>query len=223
MQPTYMPWAGYFNLIARVDVFVFLDDVQFEKQSWQNRNKVLVNGQPHWLTVPVRRRHLDDRINTIETDETRGWRRKHMELLKLNYSKHPYARQMFDLVEEILEPHDGRLCGMNKRIIRRVSALLGLSPAFVSSGDLGIEGHRSERLMDICSHFGCDSYLSPGGASEYLAEDGIFGTSEVALEFQTFEAAPYPQRGSAEFVSHLSILDLIANLGNEATRRYVLQ
>jgi hypothetical protein len=222
MQPTYMPWAGYFNLIARADVFVFLDDVQFEKQSWQNRNRVLVNGAAHWLTVPVRRKHLEDTINTIEVDDSRGWRRKHFELLKNNYARHPYSDKMLDLASKILNPEVQGLCDLNIGIIKNIASELGFNPHFEISSNLGIRGQRSQRLLDICEYFRCDTYLSPQGAAQYIIDDGVLSKGFVNLEFQAFDIKEYPQKGASIFAGNMSILDVLANLGGEGTRQYVL-
>lgn len=222
MQPTYLPWAGYFNLIANADFFVFLDDVQFEKQSWQNRNRILLNGQPHWLTVPVKRKHLSDCINQILVDDQRDWRHKHIELLRHTYSRHPYVIDMLDSVRDTLDPSITYLSELNIRFIRRIARTLDLSSRFFLSSELGITGARSKRLLNICEYFDCDTYLSPLGAAAYLAEDAVFEHSKVSLEFQDFSTQPYIQRESQPFVSHLSIVDVLANLGKSATRNYVM-
>lgn len=222
MQPTYLPWAGYFNLIANADFFVFLDDVQFEKQSWQNRNRILLNGQPHWLTVPVKRKHLSDYINKIFVDDQRNWRRKHMEILRHTYSRHPYLTDMLSYVSDALDPSVMHLSELNIRFIRSIAEALNLSPRFFLSSELAIFGTRSKRLLNICEHFDCDTYLSPLGAAAYLAEDAVFKNSKINLEFQDFSTQPYVQTGSQLFVSHLSIVDVLANLGENATRDYVM-
>lgn len=222
MQPTYMPWAGYLNLIAQADVFVFLDDVQFEKQSWQNRNRVLVSGAAHWLTVPVLRQHLSDKIHMIAVDDAQPWRRKHVELLRGSYARHPHRADMLALAEGILDPANTRLCDLNIFVIRAIASALGLERRFVRSSTLGIGGQRSQRLVEICRHLDCDQYLSPNGAREYLAQDGDFDASGVQLVFQDFGAREYEQKGAPAFVSHLSILDVVANLGLQGARRYVL-
>ena len=222
MQPTYMPWAGYLNLIAQADVFVFLDDVQFEKQSWQNRNRVLVNGAAHWVTVPVLRQHLSDKIHMIAVDDAQPWRRKHVDLLRSSYARHPFCADMLGLACGILDPANTRLCDLNIAVICAIASALGLERRFVRSSALGIEGQRSRRLVEICRHFDCDQYLSPHGAREYLAQDGAFETSAVQLVFQEFDVRKYEQKGAPAFVAHLSILDVIASLGLEGARHYVL-
>ena len=222
MQPTYLPWAGYFNLMATADFFVFLDDVQFEKQSWQNRNRILLNGQPHWLTVPVKRNHLSDQVKDIIVDDQRNWRKKHLELLRHTYTRHPYAGEMLEHVSGSLQHSTNQLSDLNVNFIRNTAKLLNLNPKFVYSSELNIHGARSEKLLSICNQLDCNRYLSPRGSADYLAEDAVFDNSNVVLEFQNFDPQLYSQHGEPSFVSHLSVVDVLANLGKTLTREYVI-
>jgi len=222
MQPTYLPWSGYFNLISSVDVFVFLDDVQYERSSWQNRNRVLVGGRPHWLTVPAVRLELAQIFNTVQVDDTHVWRQKHIRLIEQTYGKHPHGREMLDVVRAITDPGVTGLVDLNTKLILEFARRLELAPRFVRSSELGIAGQRSERLLRICEHFRCDEYLSPVGSAEYLAEDKAFDSAPVKLSFQKFVPAPYPQHRNPAFVESLSIVDVAANLGWAQARDYVL-
>jgi hypothetical protein len=221
MQPTYFPWAGYFNLIAQVDVFVFLDDVQYERGSWQNRNRVLIKGEPHWLTVPVVRQFLGETINAVRTEEKHAWRHKHLALLMQTYGKHPYGREMLEVAGRLSDANLNVLADLNIRLILDVCGRLGLSTPTLRSSELAIEGRRTGRLIDILDHFGCDEYLSPVGATDYLAEDGFSNRTHTRLMFQNYVPAPYPQKGGREFIGHLSILDVAASIGWTESARYV--
>lgn len=222
MQPTYLPWSGYFNLISQVDVFVFLDDVQYERQSWQNRNRALVGGKAHWLTVPAVRLELTQIFNTVKVDDTQGWRKKHIQLLEQTYGKHPHGKEMLDAARGLTDASVTGLADLNIKLIGEFSRRMDLEPRFVRSSELGVEGQRSERLLKICRHFGCDEYLSPVGSAEYLAEDKVFDSASVKLSFQQFKAAPYAQHKNQAFVESLSIVDVAANLGWAQARDYVL-
>ena len=221
MQPHYLPWLGYFNLIEQSDVFVFLDDVQFSRQSWQHRNRVLVNGKPQWLTVPVERAGLPQRIREAAVVDTAPWRRKHAFLVRQSYARHPAGDLLEPLVEILEDTSLTRLADLNIRIIRHLCAGLGLSPALYRSSELAATGSRSEVLVEICLELDCDVYLSPAGSAGYLAEDGVFDHSPVRLVFQAFEPREYPQQGSTSFISHLSILDVLANLGYDGAREHI--
>ncbi|MBI2896218.1 MAG: WbqC family protein [Deltaproteobacteria bacterium] len=222
MQPTYLPWAGYFHLVASADVFVFLDDVQFEKSSWQSRNRILVKGEPHWITVPIKRLGLRQTIREVEINDREKWRKKHVMMLSQTYARHPCCRQMLDAVEPAIGDGETTLLAeLTMALIRRVSEGLGLGARFLRASETGVQGRRTERLVRLCEHLGCDEYLSPAGSREYLEGDGDFARSTIRLTFQDYVPATYEQPGAAGFVSHLSIVDVLSSLGWSGTAEYV--
>lgn len=226
MQPTYLPWAGYFNLIARADVFIFLDDVQFstgDKTSWQNRNRIILQGKAYTLTVPAMRSHLGQSLMEIQVDDKQNWRKKHLQTLRQVYSKHPYGSEMLSIVEPVLLSTKTILPELTIDLILGFCKILGLAPEFHRSSSLAIKGERTERLVNFCKFFECQEYFSPAGSREYIAEDGNFNESNISLRFQEFIPDPYSQKGVTEFVSHLSIVDILASLGPDETSRYVRQ
>ncbi len=224
MQPTYLPWAGYFNLISQVDTFVYLDNVQFERRSWQSRNRILVQGVEHYLSIPIKKRmSLNTLIYTVESSPTHlDWQSKHWDLIKASYSKALYGNELLN----ILEPHYKYLgvvniAEFNIAIISDITKALNLTPNFVRASELQCSGVRSERLISICNIIETDTYLSPLGAREYLIEDGFEEKSGIPLIFQSFEPLPYSQYDSDKYISHLSIIDVIANIGLKATQAYI--
>jgi hypothetical protein len=222
MQPTYFPWAGYFNLIRSADVFVFLDDAQFERGTWHNRNRVLVEGEAHWLTVPTIRERLGSPLNEVRTDEKLPWRRKHVALLRQNYGKHAYGGEMLDLAAlAIGEVGDSLLASLSMRIIAECCRQLQIRTPLLRASEIGVPGTRSARVASICDHLKSDEYLSPPGALEYLLADGFSNLTPARLLIQEFLPEPYAQRGAAAFVSHLSIIDVAANLGWAAAAGYI--
>jgi hypothetical protein len=221
MQPTYLPWAGYFNLISQADVFVFLDDVQYEKSSWQNRNRILLHGKDHWITAPALKESLSQHINTIRTENKYDWRKKNYKLLQSAYGKHPHGKDILDILEKILDESIIYLADLNIRLILDFCEKLSLRTEFYRSSELNIGGARSERLLKMCQFLGCDEYLSPVGSTQYLAEDGAFNNAPVKLIFQKYVPEIYMQKGSDEFIGSLSIVDVVANLGWDKTMEYV--
>lgn len=224
MQPTYLPWAGYFNLIARADHFVFLDDVQFEKGSWQNRNRVLLEGKPHWITVPALREHLSQTIREIRIDDRNRWRDKQLKLLVQAYAKAPYWGEVYEVLKPILSDLSHQyLEALNISLIRGFSSALGIETPFYYSSKLGVQGNRTARLVRICQSLNCLEYLSPEGSRNYITQDGDFENSGIEVRYQTYEPAPYQQFKTGTFVSRLSIVDVWAHLGREETRAYISQ
>ena len=126
MQPTYIPWAGYFNLISQADKFVFLDDVQFAASSWQQRNRIIFNGKIHMLTVPVLVKGRPDQlIREVQTDETQKWRQKHLSILRQAYSRHPHGKAAIGIVEGVLKHATCSLARINVALIRGILPLPG--------------------------------------------------------------------------------------------------
>lgn len=221
MQPTYLPWAGYFALIASVDIFVLLDDVQFERRSWQSRNRILLNGREHLLTVPVRKTTRETPICDIELHKELDWRSQHLRVLHHAYGRHPYGRAVLDIVEAAFaKPHD-RLAELNHDLIGRLAALLGLQTPITCASGLGCGGQRSDHLAAICRAVDCLSYLSPAGSRDYMSEDGFEERHGIVASFQNFQPAAYEQIGTSDFISHLSIVDVIANKGVDFARAYI--
>ena len=221
MQPTYFPWAGFFSLINSVDYFVFLDNVQYERGTWQNRNRVLVNGEPRWLTVPATRKFLGQAINETEIDEKQNWRQKHLKMLSNAYARHPYAAEMLQAAKEAFDLETANLSELNVWIISGFAKKLGTKATLLKASDLCIPGGRTERLINICNHLDCGEYISPVGAAQYLADDGFVQKTSIRLSFNNFYPAPYPQFNAPAFVSHMSILDVIANLGWNGAAEYI--
>lgn len=221
MQPTYLPWSGYFNLLASVDVFVLLDDVQFERQSWQTRNRILLHGKEHLLAVPIKRMPLDTPIREIELHQGQDWRKTHLQNLSYAYAKHPHGRIVLDLVAAVFARGHVYLADLNEALIRELAALLAIDTPIQRASTLGCGGSRSDHVAAICRAVNCQSYLSPAGAHDYMAEDQFEERHGIATSYQDFRPPPYRQTGTREFVSHLSIVDVIAHLGPSATRAYI--
>jgi hypothetical protein len=222
MQPTYLPWAGYFNLINSVDTFVFLDDVQFNRDSWQVHNVFLCNKKTHKLIVPVVKASLKELICNINIDNSKDWQSKHIDVLHACYSSNKYGDCIVKMVSDVLMKKHSNLSNLNIDLIKKLSSLLGIESSFVRSSNLDIStGGRGNYVESICREVGCDSYLSPVGAKKYLLSDGFDKIHDVSLTFQDFNPDPYLQESFSNFESHLSIIDVIANIGSDKTKSYI--
>ena len=223
MQPTYLPWAGYFNLVDQVDVFVFLDDAQFQKNSWHNRNRILVNHRTHWITVPVNRKALSQTINKSSVDEKQNWKQKHVKLLRQTYSKHPFSNDLLPVCDVIENCDFQSLADLNVHLIEWFMMKLDIKTECVLSSQLNISGKRTERIIKILEKLNADIYLSPQGAAEYLDLDDFVNQTCVNLTYQSFEPKQYQNYGHDKFESHLSIVDIVANIGWKNTKKYIAQ
>ena len=221
MQPTFLPWSGYFSLMDQVDVFVFLDDVQLEKRSWQMRNRIIVNGAELLITVPLMRCSQSTKIYEAIIYSDRSWAKKLLVTLQHSYGKTPYKDAIFDVLTlESLTRHSS-LADLNIYLIKEICALIGLDVKTERSQNIAATGKRSEKLLNICQNLSCDTYISPEGSRQYLEADNLFNSEGVALKFHTYSQIPYEQIGTRGFVPFMSIIDLIANLGPQNTISYL--
>jgi len=217
LQPGYMPWLGFFDQMARSDVFVYYDDVQFDKHGWRNRNRVKSpSGQAHWLTVPVRHRGLGSpRILEVEIECRSAWARKHVGTLRQFYAKAPFLKRYLPELEELLQRPWPRLVDLDLAVTGLVARWLGLDPRILRSSELAVSGSGSERLLAICRHVGARRYLSGSAARDYL-DTGLFNRHGIEVAWQDYRHPVYPQLHGA-FLSHLSAVDLLLNCGDESS------
>ncbi len=214
-QPTYLPWLGYFEQMARADIFVFLDTVQFTRQSWQSRNRIRDrDGRLMWLSVPVAAHHLDDRICEIRiADQKSNWQRKHLNSVRTYLGRTPHIEQVLDTLQTGFDLQHERLADLNISLIQQTSKALGLTPRFLRASELSASGQRADLLMAICKELDCDQYLANAGSRAYLSqEEARFHAEGIAIAYQQWEHPKYPQRGSG-FVPNLSWVDPVSYLG----------
>jgi hypothetical protein len=221
MQPSYLPWAGYFNLMAQVDFFVFLDDVQFCRTSWHQRNRILRNGQIEFVTLPVQKSGTRKILTEVELEFLDT---SYFSLLKKKmhsaYCSRPFYSEVAELIELAVPKESSTLSGFNVSLINYCADKAGLNCKFFKSSDLKVPGVRSDRLENICINLGCNRYLTPVGSLPYLHEDNFGKYSGLTLDVQSFVPAVYDQ-GCANFFSHLSVLDVVANIGWDSFNSYI--
>jgi hypothetical protein len=215
LQPGYLPWLGFFDQLKRADVFVYYDDVQYDKHGWRNRNRIKTQHGPVWLTVPVRHSGGSrPRIIDVEIDGRTPWVRKHVESIRQAYARAPFVARYLDPLEELLERRWEKLVDLDLATTALMAGWLGLRRRIERSSSLAIQGDRSERLINICRHFGATTYLSGEAARSYL-DESLFAANGIAVEWQNFDHPVYPQL-HGDFVPYLSALDLLLNCGDES-------
>lgn len=211
-QPNYAPWSGFFDKLARADVFVGLDTVPFTKGGFQNRVKILGKEDAQWLTVPVLTKGLMGQpTNQVRVDDLKGWRAKHLKTLHTNYGGTPSVELMIDIMERTLDQDTELLAELSFDLIKRVSSGFGFNTELVLASQLGVSGSSSQLLADIVKACGGDEYLSGPSGRKYLDTE-IFAEAGIKLSFHSFTPPPYDQ-GRSSFIGGISILDVVANLG----------
>lgn len=228
-QPQFLPWLGYLHKINSVDKFIFLDNVQFKKNEFQNRNRLLVAGAARWLTVPVSF-HFGDTLKETRIAETVPWRKKMMQALDLNYAKTPFFRPFRAGLAGVIEPKWESLAKLNEATVRWLMKCFDMhTETFTSSQFPELSPEPTQRLIDICRRVGADTYLSGVGARNYL-EPAEFEKAGIKLEFQQFEHPVYPQHHGSQFTEEgavfvpcLSAIDGLFNCGGGAAGRKILK
>lgn len=218
MQPTFLPWLGYFDLIDQADVFVFYNDVQFTKRSWQCRNRILTSSGIQFISASVVKSPQQTEISEIKLSYDEPWIEKQLKTLEYNYKKSNYFDSVFSFVSEFFLRKPSYLQDFNIDFIRSVATKLGIQTSFKLSSELEKTGSvKDHRLLEICRQLDCNTYISPLGSSVYIEEhnaQGAFLNSGVHLVYQNYVPAFYTQR-SSDFIPYLSILDLLFNVGFE--------
>jgi hypothetical protein len=220
MQPTFLPWTGYFKMILRSDLFVFLDDVQFDRRSWQQRNKILKNdGKEFLLTIPVKSKgKFFQKINEVEVDNSTNWKDKHLKLLEMNYSKHKFFKQVFDSISNTYKENTNSLSEFNIKLTKKICKILNIDKKFKLSSDFNFSSEKKgeAKLIEIIKELKVERYLSPAGSKNYIGEGKIFKDNGINLEFINYIPKKYLQQNSKSFISHLSVIDLAFNLGQRS-------
>lgn len=211
-QPQFLPWLGFFDKLDRADVFVLLDNVQYKKNEWQNRNRIKGSRGPQWLTVPVSFRH-GERIREVAVSLREDWPRRHLATLRACYGRSDHFERFYRWCEKLIaEPRWERLSELNVALLDAVRHELGISTTVLLASEIGPEtSDRDGRLIALCRDLGADTYLAGAGGRAYMnverfAEDGI------RVEFQDYRHPVYPQL-FGEFQPALSVLDLLFNCG----------
>lgn len=214
LQPSYLPWRGYFDLVDRADVFVFYDDVQYDKHGWRNRNRVKTANGPAWLTVPVHAHGaVEDGtpIAEIAIDHRRDWVRAHLETLRHAYRRQPFYARYAPLLASILERRHARLADLTIELTVALAQELGATTLFVRSSELPLRGRKNDRLLDVLERVGADRYISGPSARAYIAPER-FAAAGIALEFADYDYPPYDQP-HPPFEPAVSIVDALFALG----------
>ena len=202
--------------MRRADVFCYLNDVQYKKNEWQNRNRIKTAQNWQWVTVPVRY-HFPEKINEVRINQAVDWRKKHLQALITNYSRAPYFKEYIPIFEDTFSREWEFISDLNIHLIESLKGLLdmGEKPSVLSS-DFKLSEEPTDRLIDICKALGADIYLAGKGGADYMDLER-FEKNKLKVMIQEFEHPVYPQLFDG-FQSHLSVVDLLFNCGPESMK-----
>jgi len=213
-QPQYLPWLGYFDKIDRADVFVLLDNVQFKKNEWQNRNRIKTAQGPQWLTVPVLYR-FPQLICEVGINSKERWQHKQRQSILSNYRKAPCWSLLEPFFEEIFTKEWQTIAELNIHVVRGLTTLMGIAtPLHVASALPTFPEDPDERLIAITRHFGADTYLAGSGGHGYM-DLAKYDNAGIQVVFQEYHHPEYTQM-FGDFEPFMSAVDLIYNQGPDS-------
>jgi hypothetical protein len=217
MQPTYLPWIGYFGLMDRVDTFVYLDSVQFARRTWQQRNRIKGSTGELMLTIPVLKKGLrDQKIANVEMILGDDFPRRHIDLISMNYRQarffDTYAPPLFDLLRE----GHGKLADLTIGLCEWLAQVFGIASRRIRATTLENVGSKADLLVHLCRQLDADCYISPVGSRGYLDESDAFVRAGIDLAYHAYEHPTYPQLHGA-FLPYMAAIDLLFNVGPESS------
>ena len=224
-QPTYLPWIGTFHKILLADMFCFFDIAQYQKKEWDNRNKIYTHNGELMLSVPTKsQKHFDKTIGEIEISNQTNWAEKHYKSIFLNYKKHPFFENHRPFLEDMyLNQQWDRLVDLNVYFYEYILKLLNKDIPIVMASDYDFQGQKSDLVLDMCQKLGASTYIF-GGEGENYADKESFKNANIDLIFQEYNHPIYRQhRNKNNFISHLSILDLIMNYENKDVKNIIVE
>lgn len=219
LQPSYIPWRGFFHQIAKADVFIFYDDVQYDKRGWRNRNRIKTAHGPQWLTIPVSASGVQQEgtpINQIKIQNETAWQEEHWKTIEQAYAKAPYFDQYAYMLYEFYKRRTNYLVDFTVATTVALASILGLTDTrFIRSSSLdGIEGTKTERLINILTKLGADHYITGPSAENYI-DHKQFDDRGIQLEFMEYNYPDYQQL-HGDFEPQVSIIDLMFMQGSRA-------
>jgi hypothetical protein len=218
LQPSYIPWRGYFDQIYKAELFIFYDDVQYDKHGWRNRNQIKTAQGKKWLTIPVHSHNATKglSINRVEIDWSKTWNKDHWKALSIAYNRTPHFHRYAPLLEPFFSRHDLFLADFTIELTIAIARALGIQHTrFMRSSELsGLTGGKTDRLLQILQHVGATHYYSGPSAADYLEGEKLNGAG-IAYDFIEYNYPEYPQL-YPPYDPFVSILDLLFMTGEDA-------
>jgi hypothetical protein len=219
IQPSFLPWSGYFSIIKRCEKFVFFDDVQYDKRGWRNRNQIKTKDGSQWITVPVEAKgKYHQLISVTKIDSASGnWQRKILGSLQASYGRAAYFDQYFPMVSEILSHPWEHISDLDIALTKQLCEWLQIETDFYLSSELHVPSdlRKTQRLIAILQKLRIDHYISGPTAKEYIGEGNDFREAGITLEYMNYAPKPYPQF-YGPFNPYVTCLDLLFHTGPEA-------
>lgn len=217
LQSNYIPWKGYFDIIASVDEFIIYDDVQYTKNDWRNRNKIKTAQGLKWLTVPVKLKgRFGQEIREVEIDDPK-WAASHWATIVQNYRHAKYFKHVAPLLETLYTNSQQNLSEQNRAFISGICSYLEIGTRITNSWDYVTAEGQTERLVDLCRQTGAEEYISGPSAKDYIDQDQ-FNAAGITLSWVDYSGYPEYQQLWGEFAHGVSMIDLLFNCGPDSMK-----
>lgn len=220
VQPSFIPWRGYFHIIQQCDIFAFYDDVQYERRSWRNRNIIKTATGKQWITVPVcTKGKFTEKVNEIKICDESNWRKKILNAIYLSYKKAPFFDKYYGwLAKEINKPWE-YISDLNIHLTCEIGDKLGIRTKYIKTSEFNIplQYKKIERILEICKRLKATRYITGPRAGDYIHTDASFSELGIELKYQEYNYFPYPQLYGG-FEPNVSIIDLLFNCGDSSSK-----
>jgi hypothetical protein len=215
-QPAYLPYPGFFHKLSMADVFVIMDDVQYDKR-FTNRNRILVPQGPMWISVPIVKSDKFQPNMLVEINNSIDWRPDHLKKISNSYANAPFFHLYQDYLKSVYSKDWDLLFDLDFELVKAVANWLGIKIPMLRESELKVAGTATERLVNTCKAVGADTYVSGIGGKNYLDETS-FSKNGLSVVYQNYRPFPYRQRFATSFVPDLSIIDMLFNLGPDCMK-----
>ncbi|HXW02233.1 MAG TPA: WbqC family protein [Candidatus Nitrosotenuis sp.] len=213
-QPHYFPYAGFFHKLSLADVFVIMDDAQYDKR-FTNRNRIIIPNGWTWITVPIKKDCKFGPNYKVEINNELAWRDMHWKMIRHSYSGARFFYLYKDYFESLYKKDWRMLFELDYETTKQVISWLGIKVDIIKESELKVKGQSTQRLVNVCKALGADTYVSGAGGKTYLDEK-LFEKENIRLQYQKFRSFPYTQHLSESFIPDLSIIDMLANVGPDS-------
>jgi len=213
-QANYFPYPGFFHKINQADVFVIQDDVKFVNRT-TNRNKIISSSEYTWINVPIKKGHKSLPIMDVKINNEIPWGKINLKKICAGYNKAKFFHLYKDYFENLYKKEWNNIFDLNFETIKQVLRWLDIKVEIVVESELRVSGQPTERLVKVCKKLGADTYISGIGGKRYLYEK-LFEKNKIIIKYQNYNPIRYLQRMSESFISNLSIIDLLANVGSDS-------
>lgn len=224
-QPEHLPWLGFFNKISKTEIFVILDNVQFRKNYFQNRNRIMGSNGVQFINVPTKTKgHMNNNLAHTEISiegSNAKWKEKYLRTIQISYRKYPFYQEVFPIIEEAIAIETSYLCDINIAIIKGFAKKLDIHPQYIRASEMKLKGSKSDLILDICKELKANVYISGPSGRDYLNIQS-FTDANIVVKYNDYNHPIYPQRKVKEFTPNLAALDLFMNCGWDEGKKILM-